>query len=246
MRQIAVLLVVLLLVPALHAGAAPAPSAPTPWWAQDSAGGAGAPGPVPAYSEDQKAYLAKTPPEAFFRSVVLPGWGQRYGERPGRAAFFTAVEAGLWTGLILSRESWKSGESRYMAFAKEHAGVTGSRDHDYYVNIGNYNNLDEYNAAKRQQRAYEEQYRSSNLWWEWDSSTNRSTFKDIRIGADRDRNRIYYMIGGLVLNRIVSAIDAGRGLAKKQNELKQKGTVELGYDPTVGGPSLVWRGNLGR
>lgn len=38
-----------------------------------------------------------TPMGAFFRSLVLPGWGQVAADQPGRGAFYFAAEAGsLW------------------------------------------------------------------------------------------------------------------------------------------------------
>ena len=218
---------------------------PRPWWAVDAGGGVAAEKPGFLLSSEETEFLKRKPPEAFLRSIVLPGWGQRYGGRYGRAAIFTSLEVGLWTGLILSREAWMSGKDNYTVYARQHAGVFGDKEHEYYVNIGNYANQDAYNVAKRMQRAYDEQYFGTSNWWEWDSRDNQLTFKDMRISADRHKNRIYYLIGGLVLNRVVSAIDAGRGLAKRQQEIRKKSTIQLGYDPKVGGPSLMWSGNLG-
>ncbi|HEX04803.1 MAG TPA: hypothetical protein ENH10_06555, partial [Bacteroidetes bacterium] len=78
---------------------------------------------------EEKLYLRKKPSEALLRSAVLPGWGQRYGERNVRGAIFSGVEAGLWTMLLLSRQSWLEGEDDYMTFASQHAGISGDKDH---------------------------------------------------------------------------------------------------------------------
>ncbi|MEJ2482733.1 MAG: hypothetical protein P8049_06355 [Gemmatimonadota bacterium] len=49
--------------------------------------GADSAGPVPPIS----------PMGAFFRSLILPGWGQISADQPGRGAFYFAMEAGsLW------------------------------------------------------------------------------------------------------------------------------------------------------
>ncbi|MCB2199776.1 hypothetical protein KQI63_10240 [bacterium] len=233
----------LLLLPSL-AKAEKQAELPKPWWAVDASSGS-AEAPSFGMKAETKEYLAKTPPQAFLRSFVLPGWGQRYADRPGRAALFTGVEISIWTGLIWSSQAARQGESDYLAYARQHAGVSGSYAHEYYVNIGNFLNQDEYNTAKRLQRSYDEQYHGSGTWWEWDSDDNRRTFKDLRISADRHGNRVYYMLGGLLLNRVLSAIDAGQGLAKRQKELRKKGGFAIGYDPRVDGPSLTWSGNLG-
>lgn len=194
----------------------------------------------------RRELLKKQPVEAFWRSMILPGWGHRYSDRPGRGSLYTSIDALLWTGFFWSQQSWKMGENTYTAYADQHASISSGRDHDFYVDIGNYDNRDEFNMARRQQRDYVNQYTGSDTWWEWDSSENRLTFKDLRIVADRHKNRMYYLAGGLLLNRILSAIDAGRGLSAMQSKLREQTGLSLEFDAQVGGPSLVWRGNLGR
>lgn len=184
--------------------------------------------------------MERKPSEAFLRSVILPGWGQRYGDRNLRGGLFTAVEAGLWTGLFLTYRAWKTGEDDYIAYAHQYGGVVGEQNHQFYVDIGNYNTRDEYNEAKRQQRSYADQYYGDATYWEWTSTEHRDVFEETRIAADQSKNRVYYFLGGLVLNRVLSAIDASRGLARKQKEMR-RGRLELGYDPVVNGPSLSLR-----
>jgi hypothetical protein len=103
-------------------------------------------------AETDKEYLAKDPLEAFLRSALLPGWGQRYGERYSRGTIFTSIEVGLWAGLLLSRESYKTGKDNYISYAREHAGVVGSKSHDFYVDIGNYDSQAAYNRDQLQRR----------------------------------------------------------------------------------------------
>lgn len=48
-------------------------------------------------SDSATVSLPVSPMGAFFRSLVLPGWGQVSVDQPGRGAFYFAVEAGsLW------------------------------------------------------------------------------------------------------------------------------------------------------
>lgn len=189
--------------------------------------------------------LGKRPVDAFWRSAILPGWGQRYSGRNARGTFYTAVDALLWTGLIWSQQGWKMGESTYHDFAGQHASISGGHNHQFYVDIGNFDNRDEFNDFRRQQRDYEGQYTGSDSWWEWDDEGNRLTFKNLRIVADRHKNRVYYIAGGLLLNRIISAIDAGRGLSTIQQRMRESTGLSLEFDTNVGGPSLVWRGTFG-
>ena len=191
-----------------------------------------------------KTLLNKKPADAFLRSIILPGWGQRYSGRYTRGAVFTAADAGIWLGLAWSYQAWKYGEDQFIAYAQEHAFLQGSHDHNFYVDIGNYSNRDDFNEARRQNRDYANQYTGANDWWEWDNDANRLTFKNQRIQSDKSKNRISYLVGALVLNRIVSAIDASRGLAKLQKDLSASGSISLEYNADVNGPALVWRGNL--
>jgi len=193
-----------------------------------------------------KNYMQKSPQKAFLRSLVLPGWGQHYGERNSRAAMFIGVEAGFWLGIFLSREAYQHEKDNYMSFAREHAGVRGSKDHQFYVDIGNYSSQEAFNRDQLQKRDYSDKYSGNSYYWEWDSSSNRNSFEDIRISADRNKNRVYYIAGGMLLNRLFSAIDASRGLTRQQKEIREKGNVSFGYDPIVGGPALVWRGSIGK
>lgn len=194
--------------------------------------------------EYDRDYLKKDPLEAFLRSALLPGWGQRYGDRHSRGTFFTSIEVGLWAGMFLSRESYNKGKDDYINYARQHAGVLGNKSHDFYVDIGNYNSRDAYNRDQLQKRDYSDNYSGNSYFWEWDSSSNRYFFEDLRITTDRHKNRMYYIAGGMFLNRLFSAIDASRGVIKRQKEIK-KSDVSFGYDPSVGGPSIVWRGTLG-
>jgi hypothetical protein len=62
-------------------------------------GAAGAvPTPAPATDADSAGPTRPiSPTGAFFRSLILPGWGQISADQPGRGAFYFAMEAGsLW------------------------------------------------------------------------------------------------------------------------------------------------------
>ncbi len=193
------------------------------------------------------AELQKSPPRAFLYSMILPGWGQRYVDRPIRGAIYTGVEVSLWTGILLSWQSYLYQTDNYEKFAIQHAGVSGDHESAFYADIGNYNNINDYNAAKRQQRDYEAQYDIASEYWNWDSSSNRHEFDDIRISAGRHKNRIYYLAGGMLINRLISAIDAARTISNAQKKYRESlGEMHVGWLPEAQGPALVWswRGNL--
>ncbi|MBZ0263114.1 hypothetical protein K8I28_00475 [bacterium] len=185
---------------------------------------------------------AMTAPGAFFRSVAFPGWGQRYTGNTTRGAIFSFVDISLWTGLFIMDYSAKSAEELYQAYAAEHAGVDPGRTHQFYVDIGNYDNVEGFNRAKRKSRTYEDQYRGSDYYWQWDSAENRQHFEDIRVGADKDKNRVYYFVGGLVLNRLLSGIDAARSAKKLLKNSDETGGISFGVNNQ--GLGLTWTGSI--
>lgn len=187
--------------------------------------------------------LDKRPDSAFLRSLILPGWGQRYGERYVRGAIYTSLDVIFWSGLIYSQLNYNDGVGHYEAFARIHAGVTGDQTDQFWVDIGNYDNRDDFNEAQRQQRDYDSQYRRPGQFWDWDTESNRTRFEDLRIEAGQHRNRVWYFLGGLVINRVISAIDASRGLTIKQKEIRES-QVTVGYNVRVNGPGVVWTGDL--
>jgi hypothetical protein len=197
----------------------------------------GEPADPTARSREESVKTPINPQGAVMRSIALPGWGQRHLGNHVRGAFFTGAELLLWTGIAVSYLDHVDGKAAYEEFAARHAGVTGNPGHDFYVNIGNYDSREDYNEVRRQRRDYANQYTGSATFWHWDSEENRQRFEDTRIQADASRNRIYYFVGGLLLNRLGAAIDAGRTVSQRN-----KAHVQMGYDARTGGPGLVWSG----
>ncbi|MBD3165055.1 hypothetical protein GF324_00485 [bacterium] len=191
----------------------------------------------PTVKTETKGTEEVNAPAIVIRSIILPGWGQRRLGNHVRGAFFTAMDASLWTGIVLSYIGYVDGTAAYEDYAAQHAGVIGEPGHEFYVNIGNYDTREDFNEVRRQRRDYANQYTGSGTYWDWDSEQSRIKFEDQRISADRHRNRIYYFVGGLLLNRVAAAIDAGRTATKRN-----AGAIQAGYDPDTGGPTLVWTG----
>jgi len=105
--------------------------------------------------------------------------------------------------------NWLVGD--YQAFANSHASIDpNDKNHDFYVDIGNYDTRDEYNETQQLERDWDSLYLGSEYNWEWDSSGNRTTFEDLRIKSDLYKNSTIYFAGAIVINHLASAIDAAR------------------------------------
>jgi hypothetical protein len=129
---------------------------------------------------------------------------------------FLGSEGLLWATFFAFRAygHWK--EVDYQRYAVAHAGITREgKDYDYYVAIENYTDIRSYNEAKLQQRAVEDMYPEDEFYsWEWDSEASREDYERMRVASDRAYRRSIFVVGGIVINHIISGIDAIR-LARK-------------------------------
>ena len=75
--------------------------------------------------------------------------------------------------------------------------------------MGNYSSMDDHNDEHLRFRDIDDLYPENEGWdWTWDSDKNKTTFETMRIGSDKLALRGKFIIGGLIVNHIVSAIDA--------------------------------------
>jgi len=147
----------------------------------------------------------------FLKSLLIPGWGQYSQGRKNQALLFFGLEVSFWGGMAGVQAYGKSLEGDYRAYAVSHADIDASgKTHDFYVNIGNYDNQSEYNAAQQISRDYEALYIGEEYYWQWDSDGNRETFDNLRVKSDLYKNSAIYFAGAIVINHLASAIDAAR------------------------------------
>ena len=66
--------------------------------------------------------------------------------------------------------------------------------------------------------------------WQWDTEGNREKFEDHRIKSDKYTWATKFVIGGIVLNHIISAIDA---LYLQNISLNEKVAVHTDSDPKM-------------
>ncbi|RKY82825.1 hypothetical protein DRQ07_00195 [candidate division KSB1 bacterium] len=155
---------------------------------------------------------------AFFYSLALPGAGQLYAGNKKSAKIFIAAETVLWATYFTFRAYGSQKRNDYMAYAAAHAGVNNQdKDHKYYVAVENYSSLRDYNNAKLKQRNINALYpENEQYWWQWDSEESRKTFESLRVSSDKAFDRAVIVIGGIVVNHLISAIDGLREARKKE------------------------------
>ena len=142
------------------------------------------------------------------QSLLLPGWGQNSLGESKRATNYFIREAALWLIFVGSKKSADWYESDYTAFAELHANVDmAEKNYLFAVNMGHYNSLDEYKDTKQRQRLENEYEGDKNFDWQWDNSTNRIKFDNMRIKSVTLDKYAKFSIGGLILHRMVSFFD---------------------------------------
>ncbi len=167
---------------------------------------------------------------AFLRSLLIPGAGEHYlGHRTLAKSFFI-TEISLWVGLFSFRAYGKWLRDDAIAFAATHSGAyTDGKPSQFFVDIGNYINVDEYNDAKQRMRQFDKVYTDESDFWQWDKDINRHDFEQMRIASDRAYNRSVFVLGGIFANHIISAFDAvwrTRSYNRKVDKMNE-GSVHL-------------------
>ena len=144
------------------------------------------------------------------KSFLVPGWGQNELGYKSRSKKYIYVEVGILLSLYTSSKYSNEIKRNYIAYAAKHAGiVTNGKDREYWVDIGNFNTLNDYNSEHLRNREVGELYPQTQKWnWNWDTSKNRKYFESRRIQSDKMKLFSTFAIGGLFLNHFVSSIDA--------------------------------------
>ncbi len=172
--------------------------------------------------------------KAFLFSLILPGLGESYAGSKKMTRVFLGSELFFWTAYFSFRVygDWKRHD--YMNFAALHAGANVSgKNHKYFVNLENFDNIYDYNDAKLRQRDVESIYPENDFYsWEWDKRSNRLKYRKIRISSDSAYRNSVLIIGCIVANHLISGIDALRLAAGKKSKTEN---LSLGFYPLLEG-----------
>jgi hypothetical protein len=168
--------------------------------------------------------------KVFFYSLLIPGLGEATLKKGGYTKFFLSVETILWGIYVTNRLKVKWNTQDYKSYAAQHAGINGrGKDDQYWINIGKYDNIYAYNEQRRKDRNVQEIYQNeADDYWYWDNKEDRLYYDEKRIKTRQMEIRNTYFIGGIILNHVVSAINALR-LARKHNRHLKDLTWELDF-----------------
>lgn len=179
---------------------------------------------------------------AMCASIVLPGLGQQYlGDNTKALAYYSA-EALFIVGAVFCSHYSRTVFDNAKAFAWDHAeaqGGAGAND-QYWQNVADYDESDGYNQSlslgynKEAELIYRSQaqdYLTSNLQWHWDDTSNRTIYGGMLQQSMGWQVASSFFIGAMVLNRLVSFIDAR--FTARHMEAKSLSSLQFvpRYDP---------------
>ena len=165
-------------------------------------------------SDVQLSEKRKSPGLAAFASLAVPGLGELYAGRYDVGKYSTIAELSLWAFYAVLEVHSSQVRNDAMNYARIYAGAqTAGKPDQFYVDMGNFMNTNDYNSAKIYDGDYPSIYNPSTMpsyQWQWQSAADRAKFKDMRIEADQFLNYGRYTVAVIALNHLVSAINAAR------------------------------------
>ncbi len=141
------------------------------------------------------------------KSLLTPGWGEASLGYQKSSRFFIQLEAILMVGCLSAYKVGHMKRNEYIAFANEHAGAKNISDHRYWVDIGNYNSNQAFDEEHLRMRDGKEGQWSLYPWSWKGSDGNRAQFEKMRIDSDKLFFTGKFIVGGIILNHIVSGIN---------------------------------------
>ena len=133
-------------------------------------------------------------------------------------------------------------EDELVTFAQSNAGIDlASRDREVYLAVSNHDNLALYNDYQLRTRNWNKRLEEiPENEWNWESSSSRSQFNDMRERVDKNNNQLPALVTLMVINRVISGIHAF-GLVRDANKMGFQ--AHLGLEPIGSGASFS--SNLG-
>ncbi len=165
-----------------------------------------------------------------WKSLIVPGWGEKQLDYDKRGNLLLFAEFALWAGLTYSNDQYSSYKNSYINHGQNYAGVNWINKNDLYAaNVGNYTCLsyddcgdEAYNEIIRKETfgndiGYPE---TEEYKWNWENRTER-----LRYDTWRNKSKNYndikgFIVGGMILNRIISVIDVV--ILERKNKLSSQ------------------------
>ncbi|MCK6606064.1 MAG: hypothetical protein HUU43_08425 [Ignavibacteriaceae bacterium] len=191
---------------------------------------------IPAVYEVRSLKEKKSAGLAILYSALLPGMGELYAGDYSIGKYLTIADA-LFIGTIAGLKYHANNqEDNFKAYAKTNGGVTtDGKDEDYFANIGNYRDIDQYNDEMASQRRFNKMYDVNTHGWKWNTQDERKAYRDLWVSRETANNNVRFVVGAMILNRVASIVNAVRLVASHNKSIDENATaVYFGYEVIQG------------
>ncbi len=160
----------------------------------------------------QEAHESKSVLKAVVLSLLVPGMGELYAGRFDVGRYMVISESGLWITYGGFRVYGGLVRDDGRDFAKVHAQIDPvGKSGQFYVDIGNFCDVYEYNEKQLRDREIQKLYDPNGaFFWRWDTDRSRLRYRDLRVSSDAVFNNSRFVIGAVIVNHLVSALNAAR------------------------------------
>ncbi len=178
----------------------------------------------------QESSSKKSSGLAILYSLLLPGMGELYAGSYDNGKYFTITDGVLWSFFSGFYIYGNQQADNYKAFAQANAGVKlDSKDSEYFANISIYQNIEDYNTAMELKRKFGNTYNSSTHYWKWSDQNLRREYREMWLSSEQAYNNLRFIAGALILNRVISAVNAVRLV----NAFNKNLTEELSWNLSI-------------
>jgi len=176
------------------------------------------------FTEPQEIVGKKPVGLVFLMSLVLPGSGEYYMGNKVQSVIFLTSEVLLWTGLTANSMYAEHLLEESYTYAAQHANVSRSgKDKQYWIDIGKFDSIYDFNEERRRDRLFDAVYlNEEEKYWFWDGRDKRFKYDGMRLDANEISGQDVYFYASIVLNHLVSAVNALRLARGHNRELAEK------------------------
>jgi hypothetical protein len=142
-------------------------------------------------------------------SMAVPGLGEAYAGRFDAGRYFVGSEVALWGGYagMASYTSDFENDMENSAISEAGASQNHHGDQNYFAHVGQFQTSDLYNAEMLRE-GQQSQLVPNADGWRWANTTQEANFNAIRIKVQTLNNDQQFLLAAIVVNHLLSAIDA--------------------------------------
>lgn len=165
----------------------------------------------------------KNPGLAILFSLLLPGMGELYANEFESGKYFTIADGLLWGTLAGFNIYGNWQEKNYRSFAETNAGINSDgKESDFFANVGSYLSVEDYNKAQELKREFGKVYDPQKYFWNWKNNDMRKEYRGMWSSSENAFNNMRFVAGALILNRLISAINAVRLVSTYNKNLEKE------------------------